>query len=420
MNKVTCNLCGTSYPENAAQCPICGEVRSADSASERSSSGTYTYVKGGRFSKANVKKRNRASGTSAEPIIIDNSSKNAKKKSRGLIAVIIVLLLAIIAVLGYIAFQLFVPAYLFDSLINGTTFIQRNEDTQPNTQPAITEQAETEPDLTCKKITLSQTQIQAEAIGQAIKLTATPEPADTTDEMLFSSSDISVATVLSDGTITFTGEGSAVITVSCGSVSVDCFVTCAVPTDAPITESTETTIELNRKEITFNQEGQTWLLYSGEIPVSEILWTSDDNDVATIADGKVTAVGNGDTMVYGIYGEEAVSCIIHCDFNDLGDSGGITEAGGESGTDDTTEEGYSLYNPYGYADDVTLFVGDQFTLQLVDSNGNEVTDAQWRSTDESICTYADGTVEAVGIGTAEIIATCNGVDYICTVRIIEP
>ena len=420
MNKVTCNLCGTSYPENATQCPICGEVRSADSVSERSSSGTYTYVKGGRFSKANVKKRNRASGTSAEPIIIDNSGKNGKKRNRGLIAVIIVLLLAIIAVLGYIAFQLFVPAELFDSLINGTAFIQRNEDTQPDTQPAITEQAETEPDLTCKKITLSQTQVQAEAIGQTIKLTATPEPADTTDELLFSSSDISVATVLSDGTITFTGEGSAVITVSCGSVSVDCFVTCTVPTEAPVTESTETTIELNRKEITFNQEGQTWLLYSGEIPASEILWTSDDNDVATIEDGKVTAIGNGDTMVYGIYGEETVSCIIHCDFNDSGDSGGITEAGGESGTDDATDEDYSLYNPYGYSDDVTLFVGDQFTLQLVDGNGSEVTDARWRSTDESICTYADGTVEAVGIGTAEIIATYNGVDYICTVRIIEP
>ena len=47
MNKVTCNLCGTSYPENAAQCPICGEVRSADSLSERSSSGTYVYAAAG-------------------------------------------------------------------------------------------------------------------------------------------------------------------------------------------------------------------------------------------------------------------------------------------------------------------------------------------------------------------------------------
>ena len=30
MNKVVCDLCGTSYPETATQCPICGCVRPAD------------------------------------------------------------------------------------------------------------------------------------------------------------------------------------------------------------------------------------------------------------------------------------------------------------------------------------------------------------------------------------------------------
>lgn len=424
MNKVTCNLCGTSYPENAAQCPICGEVRSADSSTERSSSGTYTYVKGGRFSKANVKKRNRASGTSSEPVGTDVSGNNTKKKNTGLITIIIILLLAIIAVLGYIAFQLFVPADLIDAFIDTSVTVQKNEDTQPNTQASVetpsTEQAETEPDLSCKKITLSQLQIQSESIGDTVKLTATPEPANTTDEILFSSSDISVATVISDGTITFTGEGSAVITVSCGSIKAECFVACAVPSAVPEDENAESAILLNRKEITFDQEGQTWLIYSGVIPTSDILWISDDDDVATIEDGKVTAVGNGDTMVYGVYDEQTVSCIIHCDFSGMGDSGGITEAGGSAQTDGSTSQTYTLYNPYGYANDVSLFIGDQFTLQLVDGDGNEITDAQWKSADESICTYTDGIVEAIGLGTSEIIATYEGIDYISTIRVIEP
>lgn len=418
MNKVTCNLCGTSYPENAAQCPICGEVRSVESSNECSGSGTYTYVKGGRFSKANVKKRNRASGISSEPVVADTSANKGKKKNTGLVVIIIVLLLAIIAVLGYIAFQLFVPSDLIDAFINPTVTVQKNEDVQTNTTISA-EQAETEPDLSCKKITLGQTQIQADSIGSTVKLSATPEPANTTDEMLFSSSDIAVATVLSDGTITFTGEGSAVITVSCGSVSAECLVSCIVPTTIPEDGAAEPAIVLNRKEITFNQEGQTWLLYSGEIPVYDILWMSDDHDVATIEDGKVTAIGNGDTMVYAVYNDQTVSCIIHCDFSDTGDSGGITEADGDTQPDDTTTS-YRLYNPYGYAEDVTLFVGDQFTLQLVDADGNEVTDAQWKSADESICTYTDGIVEAINLGTTEIIATYEGVDYICTVRIIEP
>ena len=30
MNKVVCNICGTSYPESAKQCPICGSIRPGD------------------------------------------------------------------------------------------------------------------------------------------------------------------------------------------------------------------------------------------------------------------------------------------------------------------------------------------------------------------------------------------------------
>ena len=31
MSKIICDVCGTSYPETATQCPICGCVRSSDS-----------------------------------------------------------------------------------------------------------------------------------------------------------------------------------------------------------------------------------------------------------------------------------------------------------------------------------------------------------------------------------------------------
>ena len=64
MNKIVCDICGTSYAESANQCPICGCVHSGDVqrvTNEINSDGKvstgYTYVKGGRFSKNNVKKR---------------------------------------------------------------------------------------------------------------------------------------------------------------------------------------------------------------------------------------------------------------------------------------------------------------------------------------------------------------------------
>jgi len=95
MSKIICEVCGTSYPETAAQCPICGSahkppVRTAAPArTQKSSSGEYTYVKGGRFSQANVNKRNNTSGSaySAKPA---SKGKRKKKKSdsydnRGLI-----------------------------------------------------------------------------------------------------------------------------------------------------------------------------------------------------------------------------------------------------------------------------------------------------------------------------------------------
>ena len=86
MSKVICDICGTSYPETATQCPICGCVRPAESTavsdSDREHQG-YTYVKGGRFSKANVKKRNQAAIASGSNSIgaNDKKSKSVKNKS---------------------------------------------------------------------------------------------------------------------------------------------------------------------------------------------------------------------------------------------------------------------------------------------------------------------------------------------------
>ena len=65
MSKIICDVCGTSYPETGTQCPICGCVRSSDAVTISGDTNealvqapTYTYVRGGRYSKTNVKKRN--------------------------------------------------------------------------------------------------------------------------------------------------------------------------------------------------------------------------------------------------------------------------------------------------------------------------------------------------------------------------
>ena len=425
MNKVVCNLCGTSYPENATQCPICGQVRSAEVAPENSGSSTYTYVKGGRFSKTNVKKRNRASAAAnPEPPSVNKTTKSSHKKS-GLIVVMIVLLLAIVLVLGYIAVQIFLPdgfnnifAIKPASTQQETTVLPETENTtqEPSTESiteSITEPASFEESLSCQSISLAATQIEFDAIGVTAKLIAKLEPADTTDQLYFSSSDPAVASVTADGTITAIAEGSAVITVSCGNARAECNIICAIPEETFESDDSAAYFALNRKEITFDEEGQTWLVYDGDIAVEEIVWISDDDSIATVINGRIIAIGNGDTTIYGIYNDQTVSCIIHCNFDATGEFNGITEAGGDIPQD------YKLFNPIGYADDVTIYIGDQFPLQFVDANENEVSGVQWSVTDATICSFIDGIVEATNFGTTEITATYNGVTYTCTVRVIE-
>ena len=405
MNKIVCNLCGTSYPENAAQCPICGYARSAEASAAEAGNSTYTYVKGGRFSKANVKKRNKAAGIVPEKTVVVNTEEKEKRSGAGLTVVIIVLLLAIVAVLGYIAVRFFLPGNsLFAKPESTSPVIENVQDETPAAVPEATE-----PDLSCVAVTLSDTNLDFTAADEKATLTVTLDPVDTIDTLTFVSSDPSVVTVSDDGVVSAVGEGSAVITVSCGSVSSECTVTCVFPTE----ESDDAEISLNRKEITFNTEGQSWLLYDGEITVADIVWSSDDNKVATIENGKVTAVGNGDTTVTATYNGQTVSCIIHCKFDDDGNngSGNISEATGDG------DKTYELYNPYGYADDVTLNVDNSFPLQLVDQDGNEVTDAEWSVEDNSICSFEDNTVKALAAGTTEITATYNGVTYTCIVRV---
>ena len=101
MSKVICDVCGTTFPETANQCPICGSARNS-SAQTGAGDGTipmeegnaYTYVKGGRFSKSNVRKRNKTGQPmqrhSGEPPKKDNNKEGSNK---GLVFVVVILLL---------------------------------------------------------------------------------------------------------------------------------------------------------------------------------------------------------------------------------------------------------------------------------------------------------------------------------------
>lgn len=81
-------------------------------------------------------------------------------------------------------------------------------------------------EIPCTAISLSSSSVSFDAISDTETITATLTPANTTDTVLWQSSDSDVATV-ENGVVTCTGIGSATITATCGSYSATCSVSYA-------------------------------------------------------------------------------------------------------------------------------------------------------------------------------------------------
>lgn len=79
-------------------------------------------------------------------------------------------------------------------------------------------------DVPCTGVSLNKNTASITSIGGTTTITATLSPVDTTDAVIWSSSNTAVATV-EGGVVTATGCGSATITATCGNYSASCAVT---------------------------------------------------------------------------------------------------------------------------------------------------------------------------------------------------
>lgn len=420
MSKIICEICGTVYPDNATMCPICGYPRNLGDSPDPTQTETAApasrnteRVKGGKYSNNNVKKRNQPAASAApaskarraaqedrdEP---KTKKKKKKNNNRGLVVTVLILLVAVILVGAYIGFRFFRGADAY------------KETSEPTNPP--TESSETVPEDTaaaCTDFEISDIDltegIEFLGMGRAWRVKLVPVPENTTDEFTFTSSDEDVAVINQTEDwveILSVGPGSATITITCGSVSKSFPVECNF--DLETEETTDETTEDNREEgelslsssdISFFGEGESCILDPGKgIDAADVEWTSADEDVATVKDGKIVAVGEGTTEITASYNGEKATCVVRCNFED--DSQDQEDAGGP----------YTISHT-----DVSIVVDESFELTLKDSAGN-VLNVTWKG-DEDV-KIEGNTITGVDYGTTYVTCTYKGETYECIVRIV--
>ncbi len=153
----------------------------------------------------------------------------------------------------------------------------------------------------------------------------------------------------------------------------------------PVTDS----VTLDKTSLTLNVGDTATLVATA---TGTVTWTTSDNSVVTVVNGKLTAVGAGTATVTATCGTAKATCTV------------TVKEVTPPVTDSVTLDKTSL----------TLNVGD--TATLVATATGTVT---WTTSDNSVVTVVNGKLTAVGAGTATVTATCGTAKVTCTVTVKE-
>lgn len=119
--------------------------------------------------------------------------------------------------------------------------------------------------------------------GKTVTLTATVTPSDTTDTVVWTSSNESVATVSADGIVTGVKAGTAVITATAGNVKAECTVTVSKPAPA-VTKVTKVTVTASARNIAAGKKIQLKAAVAPSKATNKaVTWKSSNTKVATVS-----------------------------------------------------------------------------------------------------------------------------------------
>ncbi len=228
-------------------------------------------------------------------------------------------------------------------------------------------------------------------------LTATVQPTNATNQKVtWKSSNEDVATVGTDGTVTANAVGTADITVTTADGSKT--ATCAVTVNPKTVAVAEVKLDKTKLEL---EEGTTATLMATVTPEDAtdktVTWTSSNDEVATVNNGKVTAVSEGEATITAKAGDQTATCTVTVTAKTVAvESVTITGTGVENKKATMTAGGTlqltATVLPEGATEKEVTWSVDETNSGVVtlnDTTGNEVT------------------VTAVKAGTATITATAK-------------
>ena len=154
-------------------------------------------------------------------------------------------------------------------------------------------------------ISLNKTNLELDK-GNSETLIPTFNPSDATDKSVsWKSSNTSVATVDSNGTVTAVAGGTAVVTATASGKTASCNVAVSVPVSS---------VTLNRTSYTLTKNSSislTATVYPNDASDKTVTWESSNPLVAVVDHtGKVTAVGGGIAVITATSGGKTASCTI--------------------------------------------------------------------------------------------------------------
>ena len=346
MGKIICDICGTSFSDTEAECPICGCAKDLSAASlvnelmeEELNVAASAVVRPEKLKKTPVFQEDDYDDDDEDDEDEDDDDEDEEddgdehKSNAGLVIALVLVVLMLIAVSAFILVKYFLPNVAGPETTAPATVETTQEPTVETTELRIP----------CESLALTsggEIVLEEEGINWLINVMALPE--NTTDELLYASSDESVVIVNEQGKLTAVGEGTAVITITCGEQEMKCTVTCdfTQETTAPSepeettepTESEETTaptepeettapteateplkdIDLSKAisytELTFNGPNQgAYNVKINGLDNTEVKWSSEDESIATVNEkGHIFNHGKGTTYIVVQYGDQTV------------------------------------------------------------------------------------------------------------------